>query len=154
MINRRQLLWGGLGVVGILGLGVFGLGRVATESEIVAVLRRRLSFLQLDQDGLHAFAADQVAAWLDKRMPTWNRLRYHLQSSVAPSFQRFFRSTDRRSRVDKAEDSLISSYLLSGDFFLNGADESRVVRYVALYDPLRPCGNPFARPVDVAAATA
>jgi len=37
-------------------------------------------------------------------------------------------------------------YLLSSDFFQNHADESRTVRYLAYYDLLIPCQNPFARP--------
>jgi hypothetical protein len=32
----------------------------------------------------------------------------------------------------------------SSDFFKNGADESRTVRYIGNYDPLIACGNPFA----------
>jgi hypothetical protein len=39
-----------------------------------------------------------------------------------------------------------SRFLLSSDFFANGADDGRSVRYVALYDPyLTPCANPFAQ---------
>jgi hypothetical protein len=147
MINRRRLLLGGLGILGAAGIGVWGFGRVGLEAQIVAMLRRRLDFLQLDRDGLQAYAKDQVSALLNRRMPTWNRLRYHFLSAVAPSFKRYYRSSDRRSRIGRAEDSLISTYLLSSDFFLNGADESRIVRYMAFYDPMRACGNPFARAI-------
>ena len=146
MMNRRRLLLGGLGVAGAVGIGTWGFGRMGAQSEIVAVLHRRLGFLNLDQDGLRRFAKDQVSALLNKRMPTWNRLRYHFLSAVAPSFKRYYRSTDKRSRIARAEDSLVSTYLLSSDFFQNDADESRIVRYIAFYDPMRACGNPFARP--------
>jgi hypothetical protein len=38
------------------------------------------------------------------------------------------------------------NYLLSTDFFRNGADESRLVRYLSYYDrAITPCNNPFAR---------
>ena len=38
------------------------------------------------------------------------------------------------------------NYLSSTDFFINDADESRPVRFVALYDPyVSPCYNPFRR---------
>lgn len=146
MINRRRFLLAAAGVVAVGGLGLWGFGRLGIEAKIVAILRRRLNFLQLDQAGLHRFAKDQVTAMLNKRFPTWNRLRYHFLSAVAPSFQRYYRSADTRSRIAKAEDAFVSTYLLSSDFFINGSDESRTVRYVAFYDPLRPCGNPFARP--------
>ncbi|MBW2293445.1 MAG: hypothetical protein JRG89_02590 [Deltaproteobacteria bacterium] len=36
-------------------------------------------------------------------------------------------------------------FLASTDFFQNGADEARPLRYVAFYDPyVTPCYNPFA----------
>jgi len=38
----------------------------------------------------------------------------------------------------------LSHFLLSTDFFVNGADESRVVQYVAYHDKTLPCSNPFA----------
>jgi hypothetical protein len=147
MISRRRLLVGGLGAVGVAGLGVWGLGRLGFQVEIASILRRRLGFLKLDEGGIRAFAKDQTRATLGKKIPTWNRLRYHLQASRASSFKRFYRSTDTRSRFARFEDALVATYLLSSDFFWNGSDESRKVNYVAYYDPLRACNNPFARPV-------
>lgn len=152
-IARRKILLGSAGVIGVLGLGVWGFGGLGLEAEIVSVLRRRLSFLKLDADGLRAFAKAQVRALFDKRIPTWNRMKYHFQSAVGPA-GRYDRSTDTRSKIARAEDTLISTYLLSSDFFWNGSDESRIVRYIAYYDPMDACGNPFARPaVDHPAAT-
>ena len=147
MMNRRRLLLGGCGVVGVIGLGTWGFGRASLEAEIAAVVRRRLSFLDLDREGVRAYARDQVTAMLNKKFPTWNRLRYHFLSAVAPSFNRYYRSTDKRSRIARGEDTLVSTYLLSSDFFWKGSDESRKVLYLAFYDPMRACSNPFARPV-------
>jgi len=112
MTNRRRVLLGGLGVVGVVALGAWGGGRPVLESRIADVLQRRLSFLKLNPDGVRAFARDQVTAVFNKKIPTWNRLRYHFLSAVAPSFQRFYRSTDKRSRLARLEDTLISTYLL------------------------------------------
>jgi hypothetical protein len=147
VISRRRLIMGGLGAVGVAGLGAWGLGRLGFQVEIASILRRRLGFLKLDEGGIRAFAKDQTRAMFNKKIPTWNRLRYHLTASGASSFKRFYRSTDTRSRFARFEDTLVSTYLLSSDFFWNGSDESRKVNYVAFYDPLRPCNNPFARPV-------
>jgi hypothetical protein len=145
MIKRRRFLLGGLGVIAVGGLGAWVLGPPALESEIVSGVRRRLGFLRLDEAGLHAFAKDQVSALLAKR-PTWNRLKFHFFSAFSNSFSRWDRSTDKRSRLQRVVDDFSSTYLLSSDFFLKGADESRTVHYIAFYDPQRPCGNPFARP--------
>lgn len=153
MMNRRRVIFGGLGLVGVAGLGALTLGRLGLEREIVSVLHRRLDFLTLDEEGVRAFARDQAAATFSKKIPTWTRLRYHFLSVGAPSFARFYRSADHRSRVAQLEDTLVSTYLLSSDFFTNGADESRTVKYVAYFDPMRACQDPFARPV-VAPGTA
>jgi len=145
MTTRRRFLLGGLTVVVVAGVGVIGFGRMGAESHIVDVVRRKLSFLKLDEAGLKAFAKDQVSFLLAKR-PTWNRLKYHYLSMFGKQFTRYNKSNDTRSRRQRMEDNFASTYLLSSDFFVNGADESRVVQYVAFYDPLRGCGNPFWRP--------
>lgn len=145
MIRRRQFLLGGLAIVAIAGVGVIGFGRGAGEAKIASVVRRRLNFLRLDEAGLQAFAHDQVGALLAKR-PTWNRMKYHFLSVFSKSFTRYNSSSDQRTRGERLADNLASTYLLSSDFFVNDADQSRVVQYLTLYDPMRPCGNPFARP--------
>jgi len=144
MITRRKLLVGALGMAGLAALGFAG-GRLGIEAEIAAGIRQRLGFLKLDEAGVHAFAVDQVNTLLAKR-PTLNRLKYHFLSTVAPSFTRYERATVKRSRLEQMMDTFASTYLLSTDFFSRGADESRVVKYVAYYDPMLACGNPFARP--------
>jgi hypothetical protein len=146
--TRRRFLLGVLGVTAVAGIGVLAFGRPAAEAQIVAAIRRRLNFLKLDEAGLHAFAHDQIGTLLAKR-PTLNRIKYHFLSNVAKSYTRYARSTDHRTRMERIEDGFAATYLLSSDFFLQGADRSRVVQYVAYYDPLRACGNPFARPVVV-----
>lgn len=142
--SRRQLLYAGLGVFAATGVGIVSVGKTLTEREIVSLLRRRLRFLQLDETGLQSFAQDYVGVILAKR-PTWNRIKYHLHSVVGPTFKRFGRSNDKRTRAQRIEDDLAQIYLLSSDFFVNGADSRRLIHYVAYYDPMRACGNPFAR---------
>lgn len=144
MITRRKFFLGSLGVVGVLGLGVWGFGRSTIEATIVSVLRRRLDYLKLDENGLQAFAHDQATKIINKRV-SMGRMRYHFLSAVGTSFQRYQRSSVQRSRIEQAEDLLVSTYLLSSDFFIYGSDETRTVQYVSYFDGRRPCGNPFAR---------
>ena len=145
MRRRRFLLWcGGTALLAVLGVAG---GPYLGEAEIVSHLRRRLSFLKLEEAGLQRFAHDQVATLLAKR-PTWVRWKYHfLHLFSAKAFSRFDSSNDHRSRTERLVDNLAETYLLSSDFFRNGADPARLVRYVRFYDPMIPCGNPFARPV-------
>jgi hypothetical protein len=50
------------------------------------------------------------------------------------------------ARIEALQDRICESFLMSSDFFRNGADESKPVRYLALYQPRRAgCTNPFAR---------
>jgi hypothetical protein len=144
MITRRRLLIGGAVTVAVAGLGVLAFGRSAAEEHIVTVVRGRLSFLKLDEAGLRQFAHDQVGALLTKR-PTWNRLKYHFLNAFTKSFSKYDISNDKRTRSQRSTDSFASTYLLSSDFFRNGADATQVVHYVMFYDPMIPCGNPFAR---------
>jgi hypothetical protein len=146
MISRRRLLLAGLGLVGLSGLGIFAFGRSGIEAAIATILRRRLAYLHLDEEGVRAFASDQAGKLIAKRV-SLHRLRYHVAATAGDTFKRFQRSNDPRTRVERIEDPIVISYLMSSDFFLNGADESRSVRYLGFYDALqRPCGNPFARP--------
>jgi hypothetical protein len=145
MITRRRMIVGGIGVVGVGGLSAWGVGRIGLRAEIASLIKRRLDYLKLDERGLQTFATDKVDAIFNKKIPTWNRLRYHFGAGV-PSFGRFHRS-DARSRTESFEDGIVQLYLLSSSFFIDGADESRVVRYVGYFDPTHPCQNPFARRV-------
>jgi hypothetical protein len=144
MMNRRRFLFGGLLAVGVAGLGIIGFGPSGAEAYIVRVVRQRLSFLKLDEAGLHAFAKAQVDTLLAKR-PTWNRMKYHFMSIFTKKFSHYDYSNDKRSRRERIADGFAQTYLLSSDFFRNKADESQVVHYVVFFDPMIPCQNPFAR---------
>jgi hypothetical protein len=49
----------------------------------------------------------------------------------------------RKQRL--APDPMVTVFLLSTDFFRNGADVKQPVGFVALYSPLAACSNPFAQ---------
>ena len=61
-------------------------------------------------------------------------------------FANAWREVEPRGRVTT---HALSAYLLSTDFFLNGADESQVLRFVTLYDPF---GSPCYDPIRIADA--
>jgi hypothetical protein len=145
MVARRRILIG-LGIAAAAAFGVWGVD-LASEAEIASAVRRRLGFLRLDDAGLHSFAKDYIHSMLAKR-PSWYRWKYHIQSLFRKPGARWGISTDTRSRRERIEDNLATLYLLSSDLFLKGADESRIIQYVSLYDPMRACGVPFARPVE------
>ena len=142
MIKRRNFLLGSVGAVAVLGIGAFAAER-HHEAEIAAAIRQRLSYLKLDEGGPEAFARDKVATLLAKR-PSWLRIVSRIRQTLAKPTIHWGFSNDKRTKREREVDNLAITFLLSTDFFRNGSDTSRVVRYVALYDPVRPCGNPFA----------
>jgi hypothetical protein len=94
-----------------------------------AIIEEELPFLKLDPEGIAAFLKDY-----DKgrdRLYQWTIKGYGLLGITSAQSGKIHQ--------------LVSNYLLSTDFFQNKMDESRVIRYVALYDPyLRPCAHPFS----------
>jgi hypothetical protein len=157
MIKRRRFLLGGLGLAALAALSVWGAG-VAFESEIAIAIRRRLAFLRIDEAGLHSFAKDYLqfakgyARSKIAQHPSWYSWKFHLYSLFRGQVDRLGLSHDTRSRRQRLEEYWATMFLLSSDFFVTGANESRVVRYVVLYDPIRACGSPFSRPAFDSAA--
>jgi hypothetical protein len=139
MIKRRHVLLTAIaGIAGIVGVR-FALS--SDEDAILAVLRKRLDYLQLEERGLKAYARDLAAS---HRIAS---IRLRWVQMIGPLYTKF----DSLGRnpiahsVRHGEERIVSTYLLSSDFFVNGQDESQIVRYLGFYDPLRACANPFAR---------
>lgn len=145
MMNRRQFL-----VATVAGLGALATGRYVLGNEedaIIAVLRKRLDYLILDEKGLHGYAADLV----DKKIISSRRLRsVDAAGPIYANLEMPPFSKTLTYEVRHGEERVISLYLLSSDFFLNGSDETQVVQYLGYYDPIsqsRRCANPFSRPL-------
>jgi len=142
VVNRRQIIAGA--VVATVGVVGWRFVLSSDESAIVAVLRKRLDYLLLDNQGLHDYARDLVA----EKIVSSGRLRF---LDVAGPIYTHLAAPDYRNALTRelrhGEERVVSQYLLSSDFFPN-ADESKLVRYRKYYNPLRDplfCNNPFAR---------
>jgi hypothetical protein len=70
-----------------------------------------------------------------------------LDAGVVERFEAdYLRHVGERLAPGRWPDAARAQLLLSTDFFRFDADESRVIQYVAFYDPsLAPCSNPLAR---------
>lgn len=137
-ISRRQLLGGVL--FGALGLG----GLYAYENRyrdlVVSIVRDRLSYLDLSQVDLDAFAddfiADRGAYGIRGRLFAW----------AYPVIENAGFLNPMPERTDTFEYRVVSRFLLSTDFFWHGSDETRAIQYVAYDNPyVRLCANPFAQ---------
>jgi hypothetical protein len=95
---------------------------------IVAVLREEFPYLTFTDDDARKFAVQYEAHY----QPITRRLLYLARDGNDDLF---------RDRVDH----LATTFLLSTDFFLNGADEQRPLKFVRLHHPyVSPCWNPLA----------
>ncbi len=139
MPTRRQFIDAMLG--GLVVVSGWRYWRSNQEEAVLLVLRKRLDYLQLDPQGMRAFATDLVSQRL------LSPIRLKLIGAVAPLYLRVgLNGHDAlQATIRHGEERVVSSFLLSSDFFINGADTTRIVRYRGLYDPLKACSNPFAR---------
>ena len=87
-------------------------------------------------------------------LPPADRIKRHFDylTLADADVTRFVRDYEKKygrvtPRAVEANRLLYSKFLMSTDFFMNGADVSRPVKYVALHDPyVSPCWSPFPAP--------
>jgi hypothetical protein len=141
-MNRRFLMTFGLGFAAVCGVTGWRFIRSNQESALINIIYKKLGYLKLDDDGVRKFAHDQSL------LPTISKARLHMIDAAGPLYTHLgFAGNDRFDiAVRHGEDRVVTQYLLSTDFFRNGADQTRVVNYLGYYNPMVACNNPFARP--------
>jgi hypothetical protein len=138
--RRAFFLLAGLGALSA-GAGWLYFGSSPTDA-ITMVLRKRLDYLTLDADGVRRFARDLL------ERNGISSAKIHLLSVMRPVYAGNSLSSghnDLAYLLRHGEDRIVGSFLISSDFFINGADETRIVKYLGLLDAQRACANPFAR---------
>ena len=99
-----------------------------------------------------ARAAENYArAYTYPHLPVAERIRRHFDYLTIDEagLERFVREYERTFGAVELDNVagnrlLYTKFLMSTDFFMNGQDETRPVRFVALHDPyVSPCWNPF-----------
>ncbi|MEM7034922.1 MAG: hypothetical protein AAF629_35610 [Chloroflexota bacterium] len=140
-ISRRLFLYAGLITSITAGLGGWWFFKVRDgdiDRIIMAMIYKKLPYLNLDEAGVRAFASDYAQFIPEEKVTvlSWGGV-------LSPIYQ--YTSLLNSARVDNLADTVARFYLISTDFFWHGEDETRLVKYLGLYDPYqRPCGNPFA----------
>ncbi len=108
---------------------------------VARALRRGLGDLAVEPREVARFAEDFLAS-----MSPSVRFQLGLLGAVAPLLPLVAWLPAVRRELRRADDRIVSSFLLGSDFFQDGADRSKPVRYQGLWDPYRtPCANPFAK---------
>lgn len=143
--RRKLLLLSGLSAALTAGaLGALRKYRGNPEDPVVAILKRRLAHLDIRGQDLRTFATAYVQHHEEFRrelglMSVLSGPLGHTSPYALLSLGHYFR---------RLEDSVVSLFLLSTDFFQNDAAEDRRITYVGFYDPFETiCRNPLMRHV-------
>jgi hypothetical protein len=136
-ISRRKIIAiAGAGAIASV-TGLFVSWKTARETDIVvAILRRRLRPLKADRAIFEEFSRDYILTRLDyaKQMRLLGAVS-GLLSIVTP-----YQLLPLGHPWRRLENNIVSMFLLSTDFFQNGADPQKKIQYLGLYDPYRrPC---------------
>jgi hypothetical protein len=137
-ITRRRLLGGTLaGLAGLMGFYVF---EHRFQDLIVSILEDNLSYLDLGDIDLYAFADEYIA---DEGSFGMKGTLYALGYPVIKRAE--FLNLEREETT-MFNQRMLERFLLSTDFFWNDADETRKIQYLAYNNPIHsPCANPFAQ---------
>jgi hypothetical protein len=115
---------------------------VRAEDIIIAILRRRLGFLDIEAESFEDFASRYVAHKADQRR------KLEILAVLSPLWAVWtpYAWLPMGHPLRRLEDNVVSNFLQSTDFFQNGADETRRVQYLGFFmvGDTR-CPNPFAR---------
>lgn len=143
-LTRRALLTGGLACLTVLVAAPYAAYqyRYGNPADIViAILRRRVGYLRTAPGSFERFANEYLAYKAQHR----EQLARLSIIALPFTYVTLYRWLPLGHWLRRLEDNVVGKYLLSTDFFIHGADESRRVEYLSFYEPhLAPCRNPFA----------
>jgi hypothetical protein len=131
MHRRKFLALTGLATVAI---SIPGLGYIASSAKDAGVnlIVDRFHYLNLDKKGVEQFVEEYITI----ESAHSKQLDFRLRSAHLLGL---------KAHQSYTVNNLTELYLFSTDFFRNKMDESKVVKYVAYYNPFKiPCANPFS----------
>lgn len=137
-MKRRTFL--AAATLGAVGAVAWRVHRSSHERAIAAILHKRLDYLRLDEAGVQRFAHDFASRDILKprNLKTVDAL-WPIYRHLPVSWHYAW-----TTRINYAEERIVSNYLISTDFFVNGEDYTKPVMYLGYYDAMtHACGNPF-----------
>lgn len=139
MMKRRKFIQK-TAIGGILILGIpsyFVTDKKNALNLITEIVKRELSFLQLDEAGIQQYALEYY------NKVTANKSLIQIRKYNAKLLYLYVNKYD--ATKSWTINLIAKNYLLGSDFFLNNMDESSTIHYLALFDPIMaPCNNPFS----------
>jgi hypothetical protein len=142
--TRRNILKA-LALAPVIALTGYYINSPGYQDLIIDAIKKRLSYLTLDEEGVKAFARDYSGKYKKNKLKL---VAIDLTVILNETFP-WIESLDKR--VTSYEDFIVAKFLKSSDFFRNGSDEKKLVKYMGLdySDPYKAvCNNVFARFTD------
>jgi hypothetical protein len=138
-LSRRMMIGTALGAAAA-GIGG-GWAYISPTAYAASIVRNQLPYLKLAPGALAAFARDVAEnRHLSDRQREAMLFGVRLSRGLAG-----LAGGETREKVETFEIQLVSLFLMSTDFFQNGADIAKTVNYVALADPyVSACSNSLA----------
>jgi hypothetical protein len=129
MKRRKFLTITGIGSA-VAAFTSFKFVSTSFENATARLIKNQLDFLKLDEEGLERFVNDFA--------------KENKSSSYRMALRGYAFIGVRASQSGKVN-QLVTTYLLSTDFFQNKMDENKIIKYMGLYDAhKRPCAHPFS----------
>ena len=123
------------------GWWIFKVRKRDATDIIVAILKKRLGYLKVDNSDLEKFASDfqQIISPKRRYFGSWSGIISPIYRAVD-----IFNATPYSEEFRSFEEFAVTLFLLSSDFFHYGADLDRKTKYTKLFDPYENgCDNPF-----------
>lgn len=144
-LSRRAFIAGAIGGVAVLlaaPYAAYHWRNGKATKVVVAILKRRVGYLKNPSGSLERFAEEYV----EYKKAHAGQLARLSVVAFPMTYLTLYRWLPLGHPLRRLEDSVVTKYLLSTDFFLHGADESRELSYLSFYEPhTAPCRNPFIR---------
>lgn len=138
-LSRRILLALGVTSVPVAALGVIGFGS-SYRSIVAESVRRTLSDLTLDEEGLQQFATE-----FETRYPKGALKVAALSLSLKFAGSSFLPNYGR-TRLQNLSEAASQIYLLGSSYFSPSHTKEKPVLYFRFYDPMdAACANPIAQ---------
>jgi len=140
-VSRRGFLISSAALSAGAALAAFVSWKNSKETDIlVAILKNRLGTLNVEAGAFEEFSIEAI----QQRRSDKNELKLFGTFSAIYSLVAPYSILPMDHPLRRLENSTVSNFLLSTDFFQNKADTTRKVKYLGFYDPYeRPCTNFF-----------
>lgn len=146
LFSRRKLFISSVALTASAGLyGAFKWLTGGPEDIVIAILHRRVGHFKIDAKVFSEFTKD----YLTSKKGARKQLKILSVLSDPLEYVSPYRLLPFSNPYRRLEDNVVSQFLLSTDFFQQGASIDNNINYLGFYDPLHAiCRNPLMKHIE------